>query len=78
MWKACVIFQGDMIGDSKSRRLTSDDDNGSVKVLLWKSASQKDVNVGDKIRVLDGTSNYDSYDKTNTLSVNRPDQIEVG
>ena len=67
-----------MIGDSKSRRLTVDDDKGSVKVLLWKSASQKDVNVGDKIRVLDGTINFDNFDKTNTFSVNRSDQIVVG
>ena len=53
------------------------DQTGHITVSLWQNAAHLKITPGDVIAVHDVTLTYSQFHKTQTVSVNIPDEIKV-
>ena len=64
--------------NNKLRKIQLHDEDGDpVTANLWNSIAETPLTTGDEIFLKDVTIKFDKFAKTNVLSVNRPDQLEV-
>ena len=70
-------MQGDRISGAKCRRLLLADETGDLGVVLWNNSKGAEVSVCDTIEVKDASKTFDTYNGTNSLSINHLEQVVV-